>query len=71
MRLDIFDCSIFSKDYAVLLVRVLWIRLCVVDVDQRGRDQWARYVIDGINNAHRTVLPLNARDEVEVHVETK
>lgn len=71
MRLNILDSCIFSENDTVLLVWILWIWLCIVDVDQRRRNQGARHVVDGIHNTHRTVLPLDTSDEIEVHVETQ
>ena len=69
MRLNILNGRHLFEDYSVFLIRVLWIRLCIMDINERGRDKGSSNIVDSVDQPHGAILSLDTGDKVEENVE--
>ena len=69
MGLNILNGRHLLEDYSVFLIRVLWVRLRIMDINERWWDEGSSNIVDSVDQPHRAILSLDAGDKVEENVE--
>ena len=69
MRLDIFNGRHLLEDYSVFLIRVFWVRLRIMDINERRWDEGSSNIVYSVDQPHGAILSLDAGNKVEENVE--
>jgi hypothetical protein len=67
--LNILNGRHLFEDYSVFLIWVLWVRLRIMDINERRWDKGSGHIIHSIDQPHGAILSLDAGDKVKENVE--